>query len=379
MSSPAAIPNEPADARQSMAREVVRRQGLFATSKRKLVAALVASVAVHLVMGLFVEDELPDEKIVPLTAKFVKLPPPPTAATSVAAAKPKPKVRPPKPQANAATASLPSLATESSVSAPEPEQVAEKSAEVQTPPVAEPIKETLAPVPDSAAAPVEVAAPQVTDPGKLPPKKIQLGYTAFLGESKSELGPIQLTFTHDNGRYKMRIAGRARVLFSVFAYNGESEGTITPEGLRPDKFTEESGSPVKRREVLFDHVGKKATIPEKEPIAIDGIPHDPLTWIVQFYFAMPKSEKATFSVVSSRRMDVYTLERSGSDNISTPIGAVDTQIWKGVRKPREDGSGRGGSAQFWLAPDWHFIPFQIKVVDTRGRSVYLELTAINAE
>jgi hypothetical protein len=149
--------------------------------------------------------------------------------------------------------------------------------------------------------------------------------------------------------------------------------------LRPDKFTEESGSPVKRREVLFDHVEKKATIPEKEPIAIDGIPHDPLTWIVQFYFAMPKSEKATFSVVSSRRMDVYTLERSGSDNISTPIGAVNTQIWKGVRKPREDGSGRGGSAQFWLAPDWHFIPFQIKVVDARGRSVYLELTAINAE
>jgi Protein of unknown function (DUF3108) len=369
--------NDSSETRQSMAREVVRRQGLFATSKRKLVAALVASIVVHLVMGLFVDEELPDEKIIPLVAKFVKLPPPPTAATSVATAKPKPPR--PKRQPNAATASLPSVVTESTTSAPEPEPVAEKTAEAEAKPATEPVVEKVAQAPEPVAPPVEVPAPQVADPGKLPPKKIQLGYTAFLGEGKAELGPIQLTFTHENGRYKMRINGRARVLFSVFAYNGESEGTITPDGLRPDRFTEESGSPVKRREVIFDHVGKKVTIPEKEPIAIEGIPHDPLTWIVQFYFAMPKSENATFSVVSTRRMDVYTLERKGSDNISTPIGAVDTQIWKGVRKPREDGSGGGGSAQFWLAPDWHFIPFQIKAVNARGQTLYLELTAINAE
>jgi cytoskeletal protein RodZ len=367
--------NDSSEARQSMAREVVRRQGLFATSKRKLVAALVASLAVHLVMGLFVDEELPDEKIIPLVAKFVKLPPPPTAATSIATAKSKPPR--PKRQPNAATASLPSVTTDSPTTVPE--LAAEKTAEEEPKPATEPAVEKVSQAPEPVAPPVEVPAPQVTDPGKLPPKKIQLGYTAFLGEGKSELGPIQLTFTHENGRYKMRINGRARVLFSVFAYNGESEGTITPDGLRPDKFTEESGSPVKRREVIFDHVAKKVTIPEKEPITIEGIPHDPLTWIVQFYFAMPKSEKATFSVVSTRRMDVYTLERKGSDNISTPIGAVDTQIWKGARKVREDGTGGGGSAQFWLAPDWHFIPFQIKAVDARGRTLYLELTAINAE
>ncbi len=381
MSSPSTHPNEVSDTRQLMAREVVRRQGLFSTSKRKLIAALIASLVAHLVAGLFVDDDLPEEKIVPLTATFMKLPPPPKATTAVAA---KPKAKPPRPkrEANAAAASLPSIAAESPASAPEPEQIAEKTAEPEKPAVDESFMEKVAKAPDEVALGAETLAIPATpavDPTKLPPKNIKLGYTAFLGESKTELGPVQLNFTHENGRYKMRINGRARVLFSVFAYNGESEGTITADGLRPDKFSEEAGSPPKRREALFDHATKKVTIPDKDPLAIEGMAHDPLTWIVQFYFAMPKSEKATFSVASTRRMDVYTLERSGNDNISTPIGAVDTQIWKGVRKVREDGSGGGGSAQFWLAPEWHFIPFQVKVVDTRGRSLYLELNAINTE
>jgi cytoskeletal protein RodZ len=378
MSSLASHPDDNSTTRQSMAREVVRRQGLFATSKRKLVAALIASIIAHLVAGLFVDDELPQEKIIPLTATFMKLPPPPTASTSVAA---KPKAKPPRPkrEANAATASLPTIPTESTTSAPESVEPAEKIGDAEAKPATETTTEKVAQAPEPVAAPAEVTPLPAVDASKLPPKKIQLGYTAFLGENKSELGPVQLTFTHENGRYKMRINGRARVLFSVFAYNGESEGAITADGLRPDKFTEEAGSPPKRREALFDHTTKKVTIPDKDPLAIEGMAHDPLTWIVQFYFAMPKSEKATFSVASTRRMDVYTLERSGKDNISTPIGAIDTQIWKGARKVREDGTGGGGSAQFWLAPDWHFIPFQVKVVDNRGRSLYLELTAINTE
>jgi Protein of unknown function (DUF3108) len=375
MSSPSAIPSETSTTQQ-MARDIVRRQGLFATTKRKLIAALIASLVLHLIAGVFLRHEEPEDKIVPLIAKFVKLPPPPTAPTAVAKAKPKPKPRP-QPQANSAVASLPTVAEPPAI---EPPPVEEKKAEVAPEPKPEPVpepvvaKETPKEEPKSAPA-AEVAA-------NLPPKKIQLGYTAFLGEQRSELGPVQLDFTHENGRYKLKISGRVKGLAALLypgIYKGESEGTITADGLRPDKFVEERGSPDKRREVLFDYVNRKIVIPEKEPISFEGAAHDTLTWIVQFYFAMPKSEEATFSVASTRRIDVYTLKRDGKDNLSTPIGNVDVQIWKGARKPREDGSGAGGSAQFWLAPEWHFIPFQIKLVNAQGRSAYLELTAINTE
>jgi hypothetical protein len=378
MSSAAESLTDDSETRHAMARGVVRRRGLFGTTKRKLVAALVVSLAAHLIAGAFLQHEEPEEKIVPLTAKFVKLPPPP--APTAVAAKPKPKTKPkPRPETNAAVASLPS---------PPPVVESEKVAPVAEEKVAEPVLEPKPePAPESVIAKEEPKeeskpAPPVVVAANLPPKRIQLGYTAFLGEQRSELGPVQLDFTHENGRYKLKISGRVRGLAALLypgIYKGESEGIITAEGLRPERFIEERGSVDKRREAVFDHIAKKVTIPEKEPLDIDGLAHDPLTWIVQFYFAMPKGEEATFSVASTRRIDTYLMKRSGKDNLATPVGNVDVQIWKGSRKPRADGSGAGGSAQFWLAPEWHFIPFQIQVVSANGRSAYLELTAINTE
>jgi hypothetical protein len=366
------------DTCHAMAREVVRRQGLFATTKRKLIATLLASIVVHLLLGAFLQHDEPEEKIAPLTARFMSLPPPPTPVTQ-ATAKPKPRTRPPL-QSNAAVASLPSLpqVAASEVVAPlATPDIAEKTIELPELPAKapEPVAAKEAPPPTPVAAPAEVAA-------NLPPKRIQLAYTAFLGEQKTELGPVQLDFTHENGRYSLKISGRVRGLAALLypgVFKGESEGVITADGLRPDRFIEERGSADKRREAVFDHIAKKVTIPEKDPLDIEGMAHDPLTWIVQFYFAMPKSEEATFSVVSTRRIDTYTMKRTGNDNIATPIGNVETQIWRGARKARADGTGAGGSAQFWLAPKWHFVPFQIQVVSANGRSAYLELTAINTE
>ncbi len=365
----------------ALARGVAKQQGLLATPKRKLAFASIVSVILHLVFGLFIDADPPQETFVPIKAQFMKLPPPPVASVAKATPlKPKPKPRP-KPQPNAAVAALPTVES-SPIATPVVEAVAEKKEE----PVAEPAVPTT-PAPEAKTETIvekEVIAPPASldPPGQLPPKKIQLAYTVSLGENRSEIGPVQLTFTHEQGKYKLKISGRARGIAALLypgAFTGESEGLITSDGLRPDRYIEERGTPDKRREAAFDHVSKKVTIPEKEPLAFDGAPHDPLTWIVQFYFAMPKTEQATFTVASTRRVDVYTMERTGKDNIATPIGNVDVQLWKGTRKPRTDGSGAGGSAQFWLAPEWHFVPFQVKLVDARGRSAYFELTAISTE
>lgn len=367
--------------RFELARALAKRQGFFATTRGKLAAAAVASIFLHLLFGAFLQAEHAEEMMPPLKAQFMKLPPPPSAQSVAAQAKAKPKPKPrPKPESNAVAAALPTIAAEAPQVDASPASPSDNKAGEESPkeaPVAEKPAE-----PEKVALPDAPATPAAIDPSKLPPKKIQLGYTVFLGENRSELGPVQLIFTHENGRYKMRVTGRVRGLAAVLypgIYQGESEGVITEEGLRPERFTEERGSPEKRREAVFDHANKKVVVPEKEPFIIDGIAHDPLTWIVQFYFAMPKTERATFSVASTRRIDTFTMEKTGRDNISTPVGNVDVQIWRGARKPRGDGSGTGGSAQFWLAPEYHFIPFQIQLVSANGRSAYLELTAINAE
>ena len=378
-SAHSATSSEDASARYDMARALVKRRGLLASPQRKLVAAVIASLAVHLLLGSFAEVEPPEEKFQPIKAKFVNLPPPPVAAAPVVkpAAKPKAKTKP-----------RPAVVAESPVGINAPEPVAEPGLDVAPAPAPAPVAVAEAApqpapvvVPEPTPVPPPVVPPEPTPPARLPPKKIELAYTVFLGEQKFEVGPVNLSFTHDAGRYKLVIKGRGRGIAALLypgTFTGESEGQITSEGLRPDKFTEERGNPDKRRETIFDHEKKLLRIPDKDPIPFEGAPHDALTWIVQFYFAAPKGDSVTFSVGTSRRMDVYTLVRSGEEKIDSPAGEVLAQIWKGGRKPEADGKPNG-SATFWLVPAWHFVPFKLKVVNAQGRSASFELTAVNAE
>ncbi len=362
-----------AAARYDMARAIVKRRGLLATPQRKLIAAIIVSIAAHLLLGTFVEVEPPEEKFEPIKAKFVNLPPPPVAVAPVVkpVAKPKAKAKP-----------RPAVVADSPVAIAASDPVAEPGPEPAPAPVA---------VAEAASEPAPVVVPEPTPvpppvvppepPARMPPKKIELAYTAFLGEQKFEVGPVNLSFTHDAGRYKLVVKGRGRGLAALLypgTFTGESEGQITSEGLRPDKFTEERGNPDKRRETIFDHEKGVVRIREKEPIPFEGAPHDPLTWIVQFYFAAPKGDTVTFSVGSSRRMDVYTLVRGGDEKIDSPAGEVVAQVWKGGRKPEADGKPNG-SATFWLVPSWHYVPFKLKMVNAQGRSALFELTAVNAE
>ena len=364
-----------ASTRYDLARALVKRRGLLATPQRKLIAAVVASIAVHLLLGSFAEVEPPEEKFAPIKAKFVNLPPPPVAVAPVVkpVAKPKAKAKP-----------RPAVVADSPVAIAAPDPVAAPGPDPAPAPAPVAVAEAApepAPVvvPEPTPVPPPVVPPE--PPARMPPKKIELAYTAFLGEQKFEVGPVNLSFTHDAGRYKLVVKGRGRGLAALLypgTFTGESEGQITSEGLRPDKFTEERGNPDKRRETIFDHEKGVLRIPEKEPIPFEGAPHDPLTWIVQFYFAAPKGDTITFSVGSSRRMDVYTLVRGGDEKIDSPAGEVVAQVWKGGRKPEADGKPNG-SATFWLVPAWHYVPFRLKMVNAQGRSASFELTAVNAE
>lgn len=370
--------------RFDLARGLARRRGLLATPRRKLTLALAASLVLHLLIGAAADVEPPEDKSITLAAKLMPLPPPPVPVATPPAPKPKQKPKKPKPVVAAS-------APVAIVADPVPDLSPVAPTAPESAPAAEPQVAAAPPPPEPAPPPL--APEPAPPPARMPPKKINLGYTAFLGEQKFEVGPVVLQFNHDAGRYKLRVVGRGRGIAALLypgTFTGESEGQITAEGLRPDKFTEERGNPDKRRETIFDHEKRLLRVPDKEPIPFEGSPHDPLTWIVQFYFSTPKTDRVTISVGTSRRMDVYTLERAGEEEIELPTGDADpvtgqravkrvaTQVWKGTRKPDADGKPNG-NATFWLSPEWHYIPMRIKVVNAQGRSASFELTAISTE
>jgi Protein of unknown function (DUF3108) len=193
------------------------------------------------------------------------------------------------------------------------------------------------------------------------------------------VGNLTLRFEHSEGKYSLTTVGRARGLFA-FMYPGAlkmtSIGQILPSGIRPDKFHIERNDPAKARSVEFDWVNKVAKLRDKEPIPITEPTFDALTFMIQFYFAMPTivaGQEVQLNVVSPTRLDTYTLRKTDNATLTTPLGQIETERWQGTRKTAT------GGAEFWLAPKWHYIPFKVALSDEKGNTAIFSLETIAVE
>ena len=178
----------------------------------------------------------------------------------------------------------------------------------------------------------------------------------------------------------MRTTGQASGFFKMM-YPGvlrmKSIGKLTGDGIAPDSFEmvrEREGKDAKPRKVVFDREAKLIRLNEKEPVPMIGPVFDVLTFIVQFYFSIPGDKtEVTFQVVSPTRVDAYTLKRGEKETLDTPQGKIETEIWRGSRNTA------AGSAEFWLAPSWHYIPFKVRMTDEKDRRASFDLDSVAVE
>jgi hypothetical protein len=374
------------------------------TPDHRLVAALAFSVIAHWVFVAFAPIELPDgeEKSTVLTTRIMAMPAPPVAAPPAPkvanAAKPKAK-KPAPPKPGVAVAQLPAPVTEAlpepsvetfADKAPDPpkeepkpeEKIAEKAPEPEPKiePVAEPVAESLPALPK-----VDPNSPEGKAAQRLAelPRLIDLNFKAAYAQGDAypmPVGNFKLRFEHEADKYELRTTGQASGFFKMM-YPGvlrmKSIGKLTADGIAPDAFEmvrEREGKDVKPRKVVFDREAKLIRLNDKEPVAITGQVFDVLTFIVQFYFSIPGDKnEVTFQVVSPTRVDAYTLKRGEKETLDTPQGKIETEIWRGSRK------ASAGSAEFWLAPSWHYIPFKVRMTDDQDRKASFELDSVAVE
>lgn len=375
------------------------------TPDNRLVAALAFSVIAHWVFVAFAPIEPPneEEQSTVITTRITAMPAPPVAAPPApkiaTAAKPKPKKRaPPKP--GVAVAQLPTpvaeslpepiletpVAKEPEPPVPEPkveEKVAEKAPEPE--PKIEPPPEPVAEAPQVVEPKVDPNSPEGKAAQRLAelPRLIDLNFKAAYAQGDAypmPIGNFKLRFEHADAKYELRTTGQASGFFKMM-YPGvmrmKSIGKLTADGIAPDAFEmvrEREGKDVKPRKVVFDREAKLIRLNEKEPVAITGPVFDVLTFIVQFYFSIPGDKnEVTFQVVSPTRVDAYTLKRGGKETLDTPQGKIETEIWRGSRKEAT------GSAEFWLAPSWHYIPFKVRMTDEKDRKASFDLDSVAVE
>ena len=182
----------------------------------------------------------------------------------------------------------------------------------------------------------------------------------------------ELLWQHDGNRYEARQEISA---FLVGARTQRSVGTITDQGLLPEKFSDKSRS---EQAAHFDYAKGRVTFSANTPDAVAGPGvQDRLSLFIQLG-AMLAADPARFvpgtqitlTTVSARSADRWTFTVEGPETLDLPAGP--TPALKLLRLPRKDYDQK---AELWVAPGLGYLPARIKLNQANGDFADLLLRA----
>ena len=325
-------------------------------------------------------------------------PPPPEASPTPApaprprpASKPKPRPRP-APQAQAPAPPTPPAAaedTQADTTAPDTpppaaeaatapiagEETTQASAPPEPPEPPEPAASGASPV---QPAPAESAGVEILPPGPAgayastePPPVLLPPSTRLTFDVAGEVkkfhysASAELLWRQDGARYEARQQIKAFLLGSRAQ---SSVGSITPQGLRPERFGDKARS---ERAAHFDFERHEVIFSANTPRASIGAgAQDRLSVFIQLGAMLaaapdryPPGTQITLTTVGARSADRWTFTVEGPETLELPAGS--TPALKLQRLPREDRQ-RDQKAELWLGTALHYLPVRIRLSQDNG-------------
>lgn len=334
-------------------------------------AALGISLLLHVLLLGGVHLHLPDFNVKRSDLQVEILPPPlpkPQPPVVKPAVK-KPKVSKPPSKAKAMPppkAPPPAPPQEDALPVPPPAET----------PAPEPPASAPEPVAEN-AVPEEVAEPE---PPPVPHiNYVEMEYEVKNGKEGSVLGISHVSYKAQEGnRYTLTSETEAKGLASLFL-SGKlrqvSEGEVTDQGLRPERFLYQYGkSDSKTRRAEFDWNSmtvklKTAKGETSKPLVEDT--QDLLSFMYQFMFEPPMS-KMEIAVVNGKRISHYTYAFEGEETLNTSLGDIRTvHISKS--------SGDDEKTELWLATDYRNLPVKIRKTEEDGQVYEQVVTRLNTD
>ena len=218
-----------------------------------------------------------------------------------------------------------------------------------------------------------MAAPAAPIPALEPPKfpvhglPEKLSITYALTSAVAD-GRAVYEWSRDGDRYEVASEAQAVGFVTLFWLEGKirqkSVGTVTAEGLRPDRFTEYK-TDRDDEGVVFDWQGRKVTFeryghdPRSEAITDSSI--DWLSMIFQLAHVPPQGESFDLHVFTQRRFYKFKLKILGIEEIEVPLGKVKALHLR--HADAEDGS----VVDVWLGTDQHNLPVKLRYPVARNR------------
>ena len=339
------------------------------------------------------------------TRSIAPAPPPPAAApsgvTAVPVAAPQPPARkkapaskrPPAPAALDRPEPAPTVAAVAEADAPADTGAATTVASATPETPADDAAPAPAPAASAPAAPAEPATEDaqtgtgvdIRPPGGTgrsvgaPPPPVRMPAPTRLafdvsGQAKkfAYSARAELLWQHDGNRYEARQEISA---FLVGTRTQRSVGTVTEQGLLPEKFSDKSRS---EQAAHFDYAKGRVTFSANTPDAVAGPGvQDRLSLFIQLGAMLAADPgrfvpgtQITLTTVSARSADRWTFTVEGPETLDLPAGP--TPALKLLRLPRKDYDQK---AELWVAPGLGYLPVRIKLTQANGDFADLLLRA----
>jgi len=154
-----------------------------------------------------------------------------------------------------------------------------------------------------------------------------------------------------------------------------SDGVITPAGLAPRRYDEETRIVLREpRRVAIDfgdelvRMADGRVLPRPEGVQDSASQFVQMTWL---FNARPDllqpGQSVSFPLALPRRVDTWIYDILASEPVATPAGLLPAVH---VR-PRREAGGGDLTVEFWVAPSLQYLPVRLAI--RQGRGITLEL------
>ena len=202
------------------------------------------------------------------------------------------------------------------------------------------------------------------------PNQFTLVYDLRAGEDGFKLGQVTYTWQAAEGRYQLRSVAQAQGVAALIARGDiieTSEGQITAEGLKPDRYTQTK--PRKPPRIArFDWSAGKVDLSSRWELIPAGS-QDMLSFPFHLALTMAAgNEPRKLSVADGRRLKHYQFRELGTERLKIGNIWLDAMHLRGLRPGQE-------SVDVWLAPQRQWLPVRIRTEDDKGQPMELLLAS----
>ncbi|MGE0557906.1 MAG: DUF3108 domain-containing protein [Burkholderiales bacterium] len=333
----------------------------------RLGAAAAVSIAAHaaLIAGSWLTPPEAPPDLPQLTARLESLPPPPVTAQPPA---PKPRAVTPQPRRIAA------------VPRPAP------AAPVEVEPSQIPVIEAAASEPAAAPAvePVVVASAEPTafrmpEAPPLPefPRRGRIAFQLTMGPDQTPVGRTVQTWEFGDAQYKIGSQSESSGLIELFRphrFHYLSQGLLTEQGLRPERFLSsiKRGSRTEETLAVFDwNAGRVrlGRLPQQDTVDLPPGSQDWISFIYNLALSPLPQGRITLPFTRGSRLEMTSFDVLPQETIETPLGQLRTVPVVQVRENDRE------SLAVWLATDYRNLPVRIRFFGRDGEAAGEQLVS----